>query len=94
MRILLMPSSYPPVLGGLQTAAHSLAGYFRSQGHLVRVVTNRYPRSLPARAIIDEIEIDTGVRPTRLTRANAGRYVTREQDMLKAAAAGDELPIE
>jgi len=43
-----------------------------------------------ARAIIDEIEIDTGVRPTRLTRANAGRYVTREQDMLKAAAAGDE----
>tara|TARA_R110002051_G_scaffold39938_1_gene83574 strand:+ start:1393 stop:7059 length:5667 start_codon:yes stop_codon:yes gene_type:complete len=43
-----------------------------------------------ARAIIDEIEIDTGVRPTRLTQSNAGTYVTKEQDMLKAAAAGDE----
>ncbi len=55
MRILLITSSYPPVLGGLQTVVHELARQFEAQGHQVQVVTSRYPRSLPAREVLDGI---------------------------------------
>lgn len=48
MRILLVSASYTPVLGGLQTVVSSLAQHFCRQGHSACVVTNRYPRSLPA----------------------------------------------
>ena len=57
MRVLLLPSSYPPVLGGVQTVAHTLARNLFSQGHDVRVVTNRYPRFLPAREVIDGVPV-------------------------------------
>jgi glycosyltransferase involved in cell wall biosynthesis len=57
MRILLIPSTYPPVLGGVQTVTHNLAQHLRKTGHRVQVVTNRYPRSLPAREIMDGISV-------------------------------------
>lgn len=56
MRILLVPSSYPPVLGGLQTVAHTLAGHLRER-HTVQVVTKRYPRSLPSQELSDGVGI-------------------------------------
>jgi glycosyltransferase involved in cell wall biosynthesis len=58
MRILLMPSSYAPVLGGLQTVAQALAHHLRGLGHEVRVVTNRYPRSLPRRETVDDVPVE------------------------------------
>src|SRR5262249_46746251 len=58
MRILLLPSSYVPVLGGLQTVAHNLAKQLAARGHEVRVVTNRYPVNLPARQAIDGLTVD------------------------------------
>ena len=58
MRILLLPASYPPVLGGLQTVAHCLATQLHESGHDVRVFTNRYPRSLPAREFLEGISIE------------------------------------
>lgn len=58
MRILLIASSYPPVLGGLQTVVRELAVRLTSLGHEVRVITNRYPRSLPAREVRDGVRID------------------------------------
>src|ERR1051326_9008917 len=57
MRILLVPSSYPPRLGGVETVAHSLAKELMHAGHDVRVVTNKYPRSLPARQEIDGVSV-------------------------------------
>ena len=46
MRILLFPASYPPVLGGLQTVSEALAKKLMERNNTVKVVTNRYPRSL------------------------------------------------
>lgn len=57
MRILLMPSSYPPVLGGLQTVAHTLALGLAEHGHIVQVVTNRYPRSLPSYEVLENVRV-------------------------------------
>lgn len=57
MRILLVPSTYHPVLGGVQTVTQNLAQKLLKSGHQVQVVTNRYPRSLPAREIIDGISV-------------------------------------
>ncbi len=58
MRILLLSASYPPVLGGLQTVAHTLAQYVLERGHSVHVVTNRYPRSLPHGEIMDGVPVE------------------------------------
>ncbi len=60
MRILLIPARYLPHHGGLESVIHHLAHEFCQQGHTVRIVTSRYPRTLPAREEID------GVRITRL----------------------------
>ncbi len=57
MQILLLPNSYPPRLGGLETVAHTLARHLVSSGHQVQVVTQRYPRSLPARDVIDGVPV-------------------------------------
>ena len=55
MRILLIPSSYPPILGGLQTAAHSVALHLLRRGHEVQVVTKRRPRSLRLREVLEGV---------------------------------------
>jgi glycosyltransferase involved in cell wall biosynthesis len=57
MRILLLPYSYPPVLGGLQIAVHSLARAWQSDGQTVLVVTNHYPRQLPSEEILDGVQV-------------------------------------
>ncbi len=57
MRILLFPASYPPVLGGLQTASNELARQFQQAGHEVRVATQRYPRRLPAKEVMHGIPV-------------------------------------
>lgn len=53
-----MPASYPPILGGVQTVAHTLARGLAGRGHRVRVITKRYPRTLPARELLDDITVD------------------------------------
>lgn len=58
MRILLLSASYHPNLGGLQTVTHNLAQHLVAQGHEVRVVTNRYPRSLPSRETSDGVPVE------------------------------------
>ena len=54
---MLVPASYPPVLGGLQTVVQSLARHLVSQ-HEVRVVTNRYPRSLLAHEVLENFTVE------------------------------------
>lgn len=58
MRIILFPSSYAPVCGGVQTVTHNLARGFNERGHEVRVVTNRYPVSLPKTEEIDGVPVE------------------------------------
>ncbi|MFH1876751.1 MAG: glycosyltransferase family 4 protein [Candidatus Omnitrophota bacterium] len=57
MRIFILTASYLPVLGGLQNAAHTLARALMHQGHVVEVVTNRYPRSLPQHEVIEGVPV-------------------------------------
>ena len=57
LRILLVPSSYLPVLGGLQEAVSQLTCEFKARGHEVMVITNRYPRNLKRQENIDGIEV-------------------------------------
>ena len=57
MKILIVASSYSPNIGGIQTAVRQIARHFREAGHSVMIVTNRYPRRLPARDIIDGIAV-------------------------------------
>ena len=57
MRILLVPNSYSPVLGGLQTVTHTLARHLIDQGHEIRVITNRYPRTLPPIETLDHVPL-------------------------------------
>ena len=60
MKILILTARYLPHRGGLESVVQHLAQEFSKQGHQVQIVTNRYPRSLPAVEIID------GVKVTRL----------------------------
>jgi glycosyltransferase involved in cell wall biosynthesis len=57
VRILIISASYPPVLGGLQTVAHRLAGGLLGRGHTVQVVTSRHPRALLSRELIDGVPV-------------------------------------
>lgn len=57
MRVLLIPASYAPVCGGLQTVVRTLARSLKARGHQVRVITNRYPRKLAAHEVLDDIPV-------------------------------------
>lgn len=48
MRPALMPSSYAPNIGGVETVAQHLAHGLDQAGHTPVVITNRWPKSLPA----------------------------------------------
>lgn len=67
MRILLLTASYAPVLGGLQTVTGQLAPGLQTVGHEVRVVTNRYPRTLPENECLDGVSVQRKLfsRPRR-----------------------------
>ncbi len=83
MRILLITSSYPPVLGGLQTAVHALAQEFMARGHEVAVVANRYPRSLARRERIDGVN----VRRLAFMKPELDQIRRRRADLFLAACA-------
>ncbi len=57
MRILILASSYPPRVGGLETAVSSLAKEWQAAGREVEVVAQRYPRSLLAQEILEGVPV-------------------------------------
>src|SRR5260370_6593269 len=57
MKVLLIVSSYAPNTGGLQTVTRQLACELLKQGHHANVVTNRYPRTLAAREVLDGVQV-------------------------------------
>lgn len=63
MHILLLPSSYAPKVGGLETAVAQLGAELVRRGHQVTVVTNRYPRALPAYERVGDIAVHRLLMP-------------------------------
>jgi len=63
MNILLTPASYAPKVGGLETAVAHLGAELARRGHTVTVVTNRYPRTLPAYEQIGGISVHRILMP-------------------------------
>jgi len=57
MNILLIVGRYLPHRGGLESVVYHLAQEFCYQGHSVMIITNRYPRSLPASEEIDGVQV-------------------------------------
>lgn len=57
MKILIFPASFPPVGGGLEEVAFRLAKEFRRTGHNVVVITQRYPRKLRKKEILENVEV-------------------------------------
>jgi len=57
MRVLIVASRYLPHRGGVETVSSHLAQELVRKGHEVLVVAQRYPRRLPAREVIEGIQI-------------------------------------
>ena len=57
MRILLISTSYPPVLGGLETVVYNIACGLKKKGHVVRVATNSYQYKISGQCIEDGIYV-------------------------------------
>ncbi len=57
MRILLVAARYLPHRGGLESVVYHLSKELQLQGNSVCIITNRYPRTLLAREIIDRIPV-------------------------------------
>jgi glycogen synthase len=57
VKILLLSSSYLPRIGGLERVVHELARQFQRRGHIVHVLTNRYPWSLPSKEVIEGVSV-------------------------------------
>lgn len=57
MRILLMPSSYIPLIGGLETTVREIAREIVSLGHEVRIATLRVPGGSKSLVWVDGIEV-------------------------------------
>jgi glycosyltransferase involved in cell wall biosynthesis len=58
MRILLIVARYLPHRGGLESVVYHLAQEFQSGGHVVQIITARYPRTLPAHEIISGFPVE------------------------------------
>lgn len=57
MKVLLIPSRYLPNRGGVETVVAQISEHFVQCGHSVSIVTNRYPRALPKRELINGFPI-------------------------------------
>lgn len=57
MKVLLIVSSYVPNTGGLQTVTRQLAKELHDRGNEVSVITNRYPRTLAAEEVLDDVRV-------------------------------------
>ncbi|MCC6445395.1 MAG: glycosyltransferase family 4 protein [Armatimonadetes bacterium] len=81
LKIVLVPASYLPCVGGLQTAIRYLAQEFQAAGHRVEIVTNRYPRSLSAYEEMDGVPVHrilfAGLSLPPLSATNLIKYIAQ-----------------
>lgn len=57
MRIAMFASAYHPSLGGVEEIVRQLASVFHDEGHQPVILTNRWPRDLPAHERLDGIDV-------------------------------------
>ncbi|MCQ9204957.1 MAG: glycosyltransferase family 4 protein [Omnitrophica bacterium] len=57
MNILFISPGYLPRIGGVEIFIANLAEYFLKNGHSVKIITQKYPRSLKSREYIESIEV-------------------------------------
>lgn len=57
MKIVIFPSSYFPIIGGVQEVAARLAREFKKRSHNVTVITQRYPRTLKKKEVVEDIPV-------------------------------------
>ncbi|MBE7209724.1 MAG: hypothetical protein INR65_01775, partial [Gluconacetobacter diazotrophicus] len=57
MKIALFASSFYPHIGGVEELVRQLAREYRGRGFSPIVVTNRWPRSLPAYELHEEVPL-------------------------------------
>ncbi len=57
MRILIISARYLPHRGGLESVVHHLAREFQRNGHIVQIITNRFPRTLPFEEMVDGVQV-------------------------------------
>jgi glycosyltransferase involved in cell wall biosynthesis len=55
--IALMPSAFAPHLGGVEELSKRLARELRNRGSDTVVITNRWPKDLPADDVVDDIPV-------------------------------------
>ena len=56
-KLLIFTNSYSPVLGGIQTVTSQLANGL-SDDNNVRVITNKYPKKLKGKELVDGIHVN------------------------------------
>jgi glycogen(starch) synthase len=57
MKVLFVTSAYFPSYGGLEAVVQAVSGFGQSAGHIVEIVTHRYPRHLPEHECVDGIPV-------------------------------------
>src|SRR5271165_5735338 len=58
MRVLFIPSNYPPAVGGLEINVHNLAKHLKSLGHEVIVLTSKWWNwKLPSYEVIEGVPV-------------------------------------
>ena len=57
MNVLLVPSSYAPNIGGVEEMTRGLARELRARGQQVRILTGRWPASLPGQDEVDGVSV-------------------------------------
>ena len=55
--IIIWPSSFVPVSGGMQIAARDIGQFLKKNNWNVRYITNRYPKTLDKKDVLNGIEI-------------------------------------
>ena len=55
--IIVITSSFSPVIGGVQTVAKEITSFIQNKKWNVTLITNRYPRKLNKKDIIDNLLI-------------------------------------
>ena len=57
MKILITTARFLPHKGGLESVVYNIAQELIVKGHIVHIVTNRYPRTLPMQETIDGLSV-------------------------------------
>lgn len=74
MRVWLVPSAFAPHRGGVEELTLKLSQHLQRAGDEVTVITNRHPRDLADREVVEEVEVRRlcfsapGRRPGRVLR--------------------------